>query len=78
MLSSPVLSQVTKDGKIVSEAAIRRRASREEHQNRSKYLVAESILQNSLEIEVHSYNINRHILSSTKCFVVHRGNEELY
>ena len=48
--------QITRDGRIVSEGTVRRNAARKEHKARTEDLLADTIVQNALELEVRSYH----------------------
>ncbi len=60
-----VLIQITRDGRIVDEGIIRVNNARKEHKARSKGVLATSIINRAIEIEV-----NLLILSEECCFII--------
>lgn len=52
-----VLFQITRDGRIVDEGIIRVNNARKEHKSRSKGVLASSIINRAIEIEVEIHGI---------------------
>lgn len=62
-LKTFVLLQITRDGRIVDEGIIRVNNARKEHKARSKGVLATSIINRAIEIEVNLFIYQNNIVS---------------